>query len=218
MKPKKKEKTAKQAKVKPEKTRRCLVSGDVRPADDLIRFVIGPDGDVVPDLKAILPGRGIWVTANRALLEHAAAKNLFARSAKQAVTVPDDFVPRVEALLVKRCLEYCGLAQRAGQVVTGFEKVRAALRQKDIAVLFEASDGQDDGRKKVMHLAKALDQSPLLIGCFNRLELGLAFGRETVVHAALETGDIAQKIQRETARLAGFRPLSPQLWVQDEHD
>ncbi|HZB93727.1 MAG TPA: RNA-binding protein [Stellaceae bacterium] len=184
--------------------RRCLASGAVRPKVELLRFVLAPDGRVVPDIAGKLPGRGLWLTARRDIVATAVTKRLFARAARQPVIVDEDLAERVEALLAERCRDQIGLARRAGQAVMGFAKVEATLAQGRAAVLLAAADGAADGRAKLRALAPTL---PLIEQLSGR-ELGAAFGREHVVHAALAPGRIAQTLVADAARLAGFRGMS----------
>ncbi|HEU5483106.1 MAG TPA: RNA-binding protein, partial [Sphingomicrobium sp.] len=136
--------------------RRCIVTRDVLPKDLLIRFVIGPSGEIVPDVQGRLPGRGLWVKAERAALASAVARNLFAKAARAAVKIPSDLVDRTASLLRQRCLDQLGLARRAGQVVCGFEKVSDALRTARVAVLVAANDAAPDGRSKLKAMAGGL--------------------------------------------------------------
>ena len=154
--------------------RRCIASGESGATDRLIRFVMGPDGALVPDLAAKLPGRGVWLTADRALVEKAVAKRLFARGFKAPIQAPEDLADRLEALLAQRLIDLLSLARKAGQAVTGFEKVRARLRSGQSAVLVAASDGAADGRAKLKGLAGEIP----LIEALSGQELGLAFGRD----------------------------------------
>jgi predicted RNA-binding protein YlxR (DUF448 family) len=176
----------------------------VRPKVELLRFVLAPDGRVVPDIAGKLPGRGLWLTARRDIVATAVTKRLFARAARQPVIVDEDLAERVEALLAERCRDQIGLARRAGQAVMGFAKVEATLAQGRAAVLLAAADGAADGRAKLRALAPTL---PLIEQLSGR-ELGAAFGREHVVHAALAPGRIAQTLVADAARLAGFRGMS----------
>ena len=128
--------------------RRDIVSGEVMDEARLIRFVAGPDGAVVPDLARKLPGRGLWVAADRASVTTAAKRNHFARAAKAKLSAPADLADRVEQLLTRRVLDGLGLAKRAGELTSGFEKVMAAVRSGKVAWLIEASDGAEDGRRK----------------------------------------------------------------------
>lgn len=187
--------------------RRCIVTREVLPESRLVRFVVGPENEIVPDLAAKLPGRGIWVSADRSILERAIGKNLFARAAKANVRVPADLVSRVETLLVKRMLDQLGLARRAGILVSGFDNVVRALtdRRKPFTLL-EARDGAEDGRRKILAVARAAGIEPAVIGLFDSDELSMALGRGNVIHAALFPGPLADRFLLDAERLEGFRP------------
>lgn len=196
--------------------RRCLVTGATAEEAALVRFVAGPDGAVVPDLSARLPGRGLWVTATRAAIDQAVAKKLFARAAKAPVTAAPGLSGVVEELLAAKCLELLGLARRAGEVTFGADKVSEALRGKEagrVTALVEASDGEADGRRKILAAARAggVTEVPVF-GCFSASEMGLALGRDHVVHAALFRGGLAERVASEARRLGGFRLLAPDAW------
>jgi hypothetical protein len=180
--------------------RRCIVTRDVLPKDALVRFVIGPSGEVVPDVQGRLPGRGLWVRSEQAVLSTAVAKNHFAKAARRAVDVPSDLVERTVSLLRQRCLDHLGLARRAGQVVCGFEKVRDSLQHGRVGLLVAARDGAADGRAK---LRAATGDLPMLT-LFTATELSAALGRENVVHAALAPGRLAERLRADAARLAGL--------------
>ncbi len=181
--------------------RRCLATGESRPVEGMVRFVIGPAGDVVPDLEARLPGRGMWLSAGRDMLNTALTRNAFAKAARRPVAVPADLAVRVETLLSRRCVELLGLARRAGQVVAGFDQVRAALAKGSRGLLVEAADGAADGRDKLRALAPDLP----VVDVLTADELGAAFGRERFVHVLVEPGRLAERLRNEANRLAGFR-------------
>ena len=181
--------------------RRCLVSGESRPVERMIRFVIGPDGSVVPDLEARLPGRGMWLSAERDVVNKALAKNHFARAARRAVTAPGDLAERIESLLARRCVELLGLARRAAQIVAGYDQVRASLAQGDGGLLLEASDGSADGRDKLLAVAPRI----AVIDVLSSDELGAAMGRDRFVHVLVAPGRLADRLRHEAGRLAGFR-------------
>jgi predicted RNA-binding protein YlxR (DUF448 family) len=186
--------------------RRCIVTGEVLPEAALIRFVEGPEGTVVPDIAAKLPGRGMWIRADRQILEKAAAKNHFSRAARKPLSAPADLAARVEALIVQRMASDLGLARRAGALVLGFERISEALAGKSPpSVLVEASDGAKDGRRKLLGVASAHGHSPKVLDCLNSQELSLALGRENVVHAALKSGQLAERLDRNARRLAAIR-------------
>lgn len=184
--------------------RRCLVTGETRPRVELLRFVISPDGTVVPDVAGRLPGRGMWLSPNRDHINTASRKNLFARSARRSVTVPADLADRVEMLLAKRCVDTLSLARRAGEAVAGFEKVKGWLNGGRAALLLCALDGAEGGVGKMRALAGAVPVLSVLAAA----EIGSAFGRDTAVHAAMAPGGLAAKMTAEAARLAGFRPAA----------
>jgi predicted RNA-binding protein YlxR (DUF448 family) len=185
--------------------RRCLAIGAVRPKAELIRFVVGPDGEVVPDLAERLPGRGLWVAAEREALQRAVAKKLFSRAARESVKVPDDLVARVEALLFRNCVDLIGMARRAGQAVAGYEKVHAWLVEGRVAILLGASDGAMDGRGKLAALASSIPSHPRLVESFSADTLGMAFARDRMVHAAVARGGLAKRLIAEAMRLDGIR-------------
>ena len=197
-----------------ERERRDLVTREVREDSRLIRFVAGPDGAVVPDLARKLPGRGLWVAADRASVSTAVAKGLFARAAKAPLKAAPELADLVERLLVRRCLDQLGLARREGALISGFEKSMAAIRGGHAAWIIEASDGAADGRGKVLALAARQPSPPEVCGAFTAEDLGLALGLENAIHGVLLAGGRADRWTREVGRLAGFRPLRPQDWRQ----
>ncbi|MDD2869423.1 RNA-binding protein [Neomegalonema sp.] len=191
--------------------RRCIVHGESAPKTGLIRFVVGPEGALVPDLAERLPGRGIWVSAERSALETAAKKNLFARAARAPVKAPPDLAAQIEALLVRRLVEAIGFARKSGAAVCGFEKTREAALRGRLAALMAASDGAEGGRAKLRPLAAGLP----ILSVLTSDELGLAFGREFVIHAALENGGASDRAIREALRLQGFRAEAPEPVRED---
>lgn len=195
--------------------RRDLVSGEVTEEARLVRFVVGPDGAVVPDLARKLPGRGLWVAADRASVEAAAKKGLFARAAKAKVVAPAGLADQVEALLRSRVLSALGLARRAGHLTWGFEKVSAAIGSGKAAWLVEASDGAADGRRKLLAVARKQPRPPEVLGAFSAEELGLALGLENVIHTAFLAGRAADRWAQDVRRLAGFCPLLPESWREE---
>jgi predicted RNA-binding protein YlxR (DUF448 family) len=180
--------------------RRCIATGESQPKAGLIRFVVGPEGTVVPDLLGKLPGRGLWVAADRAALETAVAKNLFARAARRPVTVPPDLVAQVEAGLVKRLTDLISLDRKAGRAVCGFEKVKDWLAKGEAAVLIQASDGSGRGKDKLF-----TPEGGRFFGCLTGSEIGLSFGRDYAIHAALAAGGLTARVVEEAARLSGLR-------------
>lgn len=196
--------------------RKDIVLGEATDEARLIRFVAGPDGAVVPDLARKLPGRGIWVGADRDSVATAARKGLFSRAAKAKLTAAPDLADQVEALLARRVLEGLGLARKAGSIISGYEKVVAALATGKVAWLIEASDGAEDGRRKILSAARRAPTSPRLLGAFSSDELGLALGGENVIHTALLAGRGLDRWTLDVERLSGFRPLSPPEWSVKE--
>lgn len=193
-----------------DRERRDLVSHEVMDESRLIRFVAGPDGQVVPDLGRKLPGRGLWVEASRASVEAAVKKNGFTRAAKTKLTAPADLADVVERLLARRCLDQLGLARREGVLISGFEKTAASLRAGKAAWVLEAADGSADGRGKILALAR--HQTAKICGAFTADDLSLALGLENAIHAVLLAGGRADRWTIEVERLAGFRPLRPSHW------
>lgn len=195
--------------------RRDIVSGEVMAEARLIRFVADPDGQAVPDLARKLPGRGIWVAADRVSVETAAKRGLFARSAKAKVTAPKDLADQVATLLRRRLLSGLGLARRSGDLTSGFEKVCATISSGKAAWLIEASDGAPDGRRKVMAVVRRQAQGPEIFGLFSSEELGLALGLENVIHTAFLAGRASGRWTEDVRRFAGFSPLLPEDWREE---
>ena len=187
--------------------RRCIVTGEIVPDSRLIRFVAAPDGQVVPDVAAKLPGRGLWVTATRAAVIQAVEKKLFARAAKANVIAAADLAERTEKALVTRMLGDLGIARRSGALVLGFDNVLRALDgPRPANVLIEAIDGSGDGKRKLYNAAHARGMKPQVLECLTSAELGLALGRENVIHAAVQPGGLAERLTFDAERLQGFRP------------
>lgn len=193
--------------------RRCIASGRVQDKAGMIRFVVGPSLQVVPDVDETLPGRGLWLTADAGLVEKALTKGLFAKAARQGVKPVPDLVVLTRRLIRRRALGLVGLARKGGGAIAGFEKVQAALRsgvigrtggagQKGVGLWLEACDGSDDGRTKLHALAQALGVP--LVDVFDRSELGAALGRDEAVHAVMAAGPLAQQVRREVARLSAL--------------
>jgi hypothetical protein len=192
--------------------RRCIVTGEALPESQLIRFVADPEGRIVPDVAAVLPGRGIWVSASREMLERAIAKKLFARAAKAQVTATADLADRTEAQLVARICGDLGMARRSGAIMLGFDNVARALGgNPPPAVLVEAADGAADGRRKLAGTAAARGLKPVLVDVLTNAELSLALGRENVIHAALKPGRLAERLVFQAGRLEGFRSVKRPL-------
>lgn len=181
--------------------RRCIVTRASAPKAALVRFVIAPDGALVPDLAGKLPGRGIYVAADAKALAAAAAKGHFARAARRQISAPPDLVARVEAGLAQRLVELVALARKAGQAVAGLEKTKEALVGGKARLLLQASDGSPRGKSALRPPAGENTH----VTCLTADELGLAFGRDSVIHAAVFEGGLAERIGDEARRLAGVR-------------
>ncbi len=184
-----------------EPERKCIASGESQPKAGLIRFCVGPDGMVVPDVKGKLPGRGIYVTADKDLIGKAAKKGLFSRAARQPVKVPDGLPDLVEQLVLQRVIDLISLARKAGDAVMGYEKVKDWLAKGQAATLIQASDGSERGKTKL----HAPEGDRGFIGVLSAGELGLSFGRERAIHAALADGGLRTRVVEEAARLGGLR-------------
>lgn len=196
--------------------RLCVATREVRPTAELIRFVVGPDGAVVPDLKQKLPGRGVWVTADRAALEQAVRRKAFARGFKREVRVAPDLVEATEQLLQRAVLDALAMAGKAGLAPNGFTKVESALAQDHVLALIHASDAAPDGVRKLRAAARrsqtasaadpeaAADDIPA-IEAFPSQQLDLALGRANVIHAALLAGPASETVIARYRRYEQFR-------------
>ena len=180
--------------------RKCIATGEVKPKAGLIRFVVGPENQIVPDVREKLPGRGIWVSSDVSALEFAVNKGLFAKGAKQPVTVPDALIVEVERQLVVRMVEMIAMARKSGRAVAGFEKVKGWLADGKAKVLLQASDGSARGKGKLW-----TPEGGRFFEVLTSRELGLAFGRESVIHGALATGGLSRRVVEEATRLQGLR-------------
>ena len=181
--------------------RRCIYTRKVAPREGLIRFVVSPDGEVVPDLEEKLPGRGLWLTARADIVRVAVAENCFSRAARRNVSVTSDLANRLELLLDRRCLDLIALARRSGAAVAGFAKVCQALDAGDVAVLIEASDGAADGREKIVRKAAEIET----LSHWTSDQLGGPFGRDRAVHVAILSKGLADRLVRDGRRLRGLR-------------
>ena len=188
--------------------RRCIVTGEVRPKNELIRFVAGPEGCVVPDLAEKLPGRGLWLLARRDVIHTACARNAFARAAKAPLRPAPSLADQVERLLARRCAEILGLARRAGMAVGGFEKVAGRISSGAAGALLQARDAAEDGRRKLRTLARAQVPSVPVVECLDAEDLRQVFGDRPFIHVALDRGTLARRFCDEAARLDGLRVVS----------
>jgi uncharacterized protein len=197
--------------------RLCVVSRKVKPVADMIRFVVGPDGAAVPDLKGKLPGRGIWVTATQEAMKEAVRRGAFARAFRRAVKVSPDLVETTGRLLARSALDALAIAGKAAQVVTGFSNVEAALARDHVVAVLHASDAAADGVRKIagaLHRQLQADEQRIrVISAFTAAQLNLALGRPNVIHAALLTGPAAETFMARYARLQRFQSGDRQQWA-----
>jgi predicted RNA-binding protein YlxR (DUF448 family) len=189
--------------------RTCALTREVRPVSELVRFVVGPAGDVVPDIKRKLPGRGIWVTATRAAITDAADRNVFARGFRQEVRVSPDLAAQTESLLERAALDALAIAGKAGVIVSGFAKVEAALARDNLLAVIHAADAADDGKRKLAAASRRNRAGKTgeiaVIDTFSGTQLDLALSRPNVVHAALLAGPGSETFLARVARLTRFR-------------
>ena len=188
----------------------CAATRTVKPVDDMIRFVLGPDG-VVPDLKRKLPGRGIWITATRAAIADAVARKAFARSFKRDVRVAPDLPDLTERLLVRAALDALAIAGKAGGAVAGFAKVEAALTRDRVVALIHAAEAKRDGVNKLTGILRQRPDADdvATVTALTSEQLDLALGRSNVVHAALLAGTASTTFLARFHRLERFRTGDP---------
>jgi predicted RNA-binding protein YlxR (DUF448 family) len=187
--------------------RACALTRARRPKDELIRFVLGPDGAVVPDLKEKLPGRGVWLTAAKDTVAEAAKRNVFARALKTSAKVPEGLAERVETLLAEAALSALALANKAGEAVFGNAKVEEAIAKGRVLALIHAREAAEDGCRKLDGKARGMrDGRPIpAIRAFSVDELSLASGRTNVIHAALIQGGAARNVLAAASRIERYR-------------
>ena len=169
------------------------------PKEAMIRFVVGPERRIVPDLAARLPGRGIWLSARADVIETARARGAFARAARSAVIVPSDLCSALQAGLTRRVVDHLGLARRAGQAVCGFQKAREVLMAGRAALVVQAADGSADERERFLSGARGV----VVVRPISAAELGAVFGRDHAVHAVITPGRLAATLAADVERLAG---------------
>ena len=195
--------------------RSCVVTRAVKAPEDLIRFVAGPDGVVVPDLRRKLPGRGVWTSLSARIVGEAIKRKAFDRGLKMKVIVPADLPDMIDRLMARDALQALAMANKAGLVQSGFSKVEALAGSGRCAAVIEASDGAEDGRRKVsqaLHRAELARESEGLkprkipvISFFAATDLELALGRPHVIHAALAPGPAAEAFLSRWRRLVRYR-------------
>src|SRR6201985_3558355 len=189
----------------------CAVTRQVRPSDELIRFVVSPQGEVVPDLKRKLPGRGMWVSASRQTVAEAARRNQFSKGFKRELQVSPALAADIEALLVRSVIEALAMIAKAGQVVSGFSKVEGAIEQRQIQALIHASDGAADGIRKLDAQIRpnAGDRQEFseipVVTVLTSEQLDLALGRSNVIHAALLAGPASKTFLSRSQILVRYR-------------
>lgn len=203
--------------------RKCVSRNEVRDPQLMIRFVVGPDNTVFPDVLGKLPGRGVWVSATREDLETAIQRGGFKRGFKGNVKIPDDLTALVEAGLRKHTLSLIGMAKKSGKLFIGFDQVMAAARTDALGWRIEATDGAEGSRGKIRTLSKAVAREvelklPRVIGCFDSTELGAVVGRDSLIHCAVPHGRIAKSLGVSAQRLGGFFPLVPEGWADAQHE
>jgi hypothetical protein len=185
--------------------RLCAVSRAVKPVDELIRFVVGPHG-VVPDLKRKLPGRGLWITADKATLGDAVARNVFARGFKRELRVTPELIAETERLLARAALDALAIAGKAALVAAGFAKAETAIAREAIVGVIHATDAGADGVAKIAAALRRRGDAAaiVVVRAFSSTQLDLALGRSNVVHAALLAGPANETFLARLARLERF--------------
>ena len=200
---------------RPATMRMCAVTREVRPIDELIRFVVSPTGEVVPDLKRKLPGRGLWVSASRRVVAEAVRRNQFGKGFKRAVQVAPALSETTEALLERSLVEALAMAAKAGQVVSGFGKVETALALRQVQILIHAADGAADGIRKLnavirqntgQNTENGNESHPFpVVTALTSEQLDLALGRSNVIHAALLAGPASKTFLSRSHTLVRYR-------------
>lgn len=189
--------------------RTCVVTREQKSPEELIRFVPSPDGQIVPDVTRRLPGRGVWVTAERGLVAEAVKRKAFARSLKRQVSVPPDLPDVVERLLVKRAIDALSLANKAGLVTTGFTRIEAAIASGSVAALLHGQEAAADGvgklNRRFQAVCKQIGKPAPIIQELTVEQMSLALGRSNVVHAALSAGGAATNFLNEVDRVTRYR-------------
>jgi predicted RNA-binding protein YlxR (DUF448 family) len=189
----------------PQRERLCIVTRAVQPVCDLIRFVVGPQGEAIPDLKCKLPGRGVWVTATQKAVDAAVKRKAFARGFKRDVRTPPDLAARTEGLLQRAAIEALAIAGKAGLAAAGFAKTAAALERDDTVALLHAAEAAADGVRKLNAVLRQRVDSIPVIEFLTSAQLDLALGRPNVVHAALLAGSASDTFLSRARRLERFR-------------
>ena len=200
--------------VTPDSERTCALTREAKSRADLIRFVVGPSGEAVPDVKRKLPGRGIWITGTRAAIEEAVRRNVFGRGFKRDVRVARDLAAQTEVMMERAALDALAIAGKAGKVITGFSRVETSIGRDDLVALLHAADAGEQGKRKLTDALRrktAGESSEIaLIDAFTGAQLDLALSRPNVVHAALLAGPGSRTFLTRIERLTRFRTgISP---------
>ena len=200
-----------------------MARNEVRDPQEMVRFVLGPENIVFPDVLGKLPGRGVWVSATREDLNIAMKNGGFPRGFKGKVKMPEDLPQQLEAGLRRHTLSLIGMAKKSGKLFIGFDQVMVAARTDALGWRIEASDGAEGSRGKIRTLSKAVAREvelalPRVIGCFSSQELGAVVGREAIIHCAVPHGRIAKSLGISARRLGGFVPLVPEGWADAQHE
>tara|TARA_A100001015_G_scaffold298340_1_gene380944 strand:+ start:1643 stop:2239 length:597 start_codon:yes stop_codon:yes gene_type:complete len=177
--------------------RKCAITGSLIKRKFLLRFVVSPDGSILPDLNQKLPGRGVWLTLDRAIIQKAIIKDVFSKTLRKKVLIPENLLANTIVLVKKYIVQKISLARKAGFAICGFDKVNSALKLGNVAILIQAIDGSHKEKnrlqKKIFHYDKT--------ECLQSFELGMAFGRDNVIHAAILNGRFVENIKYDITRL-----------------
>lgn len=183
--------------------RRCISSGEICSKSDMIRFVVDPNNEILPDIFGKLPGRGIWVKTNKCALSKAISKDLFLKAANKKVIVRENLATLVEDIILKNVISLISLSRKSGVAVFGYEKVKSSLVNGTAKVLIQANDGSISQKEKL----RAPNGKNTYINCFTSKELGEAFGRNYVVHVCLTSGGLSKRVVNEASRLNKLRGI-----------
>ena len=180
--------------------RKCIATGQVLSKSELVRFVLGPNNILYPDPENKLPGRGMWVKADRSAIAKAEKEELFSQAAKQSAKCIENLAEKVESLIANRIIKLIGLSRKSGQCICGYEKVKDWLKKDMVKVLIQSSDGSNRGKSRLK-----TPEDGSFIGWLTSKELGKVFGRENITHCALASGGLTQRIVKDAKRLRGLR-------------
>ena len=195
---------------RPLPVRSCVITRERQPIDALIRFVAGPSGEVVPDLKRKLPGRGVWVSASQASVEMAIKRKAFGRALKADVKAAQDLAVLTGTLMEQDALQSLALANKAGAVIVGHAKVEAALEKGSVSAIFHASDAAADGIRKIgQAIRRASDTKTTLpvLAPFTSTQMSLCLGREHVIHLCLANSPASEPVLAKSRLFLRYRGL-----------